>query len=823
MNQQLLNQVLFTCFFAFCFSSGVAQDQVQILSKEALQSKIITKMLETQRVYDWEDSDVHTIWSALINSDSIAGIGINPYNQHQYQKEYKSYEILQRERERVKQDLITDILEKTKAKYGERISRKDLLKYGESDGRPYLFIKIWDYDMVKELMASSAVRYFEPTGFSLENENARAGEGCSDYSQVLNAADYTNISPGATQSWHHLEHNVDTAWTKCNAGKDIWIAVLDSGVSGDNPKFNGEFTEGESANREIEKHAFYPPSNPDGWEDQCGHGSAMAGLACAPRGFAATPAGVAYKANLASYRVTNDVRINTSDEKNAVSNALYSLGDSTKINIVSMSIGDVFSSGVVKDGVVYAHDKGKLIFAAGGTSTTFTNWYGVIFPANLPQTVAVTGAVEGTTFDKCDICHAGNEIDFTIYMERAASGNKAVTITNDDENAFWRGYVGGSSAATATMAGIAALVWGNNPALDNNQILNRLIQTSSEYPNRDPDFGWGVIDACEAVDSNFVLPCASSIGNSVEMEITNIVFPPIGDGFLNNNAEIVIRFDSTASYFFNVPVTGASGNPASYNDPNICDAAPIIIPFGNTVCGDTSFMFTLETHEDDGGGSDCDYSSTWDDDLTITTEEVFFDSTTFSQATSNGDFVFSYTLYCTPTLIAGLVEYDSPTCYGENITLYALPPGQNNYEFFLDSNNNNQFDVGESLQNGTVDSLIVDNLTNGAVVGVVVEDASACTDTTFANVVVSAQNYANANALTGQESTIADYETDGIIHSTQTIDSTAIVDYDSALEICLNNGFEVKVGALFEAFINGCDDGGGGGVGLKEEKDSKKE
>ena len=39
----------------------------------------------------------------------------------------------------------------------------------------------------------------------------------------------------------------------------------------------------------------------------------------------------------------------------------------------------VFSVGRIKDAVRYAHGKGKLIFAAGGTSTSFTNFVGVIF------------------------------------------------------------------------------------------------------------------------------------------------------------------------------------------------------------------------------------------------------------------------------------------------------------------------------------------------------------------------------------------------------------------------------------------------------------
>jgi|GEM_PF-2667264 len=55
-----------------------------------------------------------------------------------------------------------------------------------------------------------------------------------------------------------------------------------------------------------------------------------------------------------------------------------------------------------------------------------------------------------------------------------------------------------------------------------------------------------------------------------------------------------------------------------------------------------------------------------------------------------------------------------------------------------------------------------------------------------------------------------DNETDGVITSTQTISSNAIIDYDSGTEINLLEGFQTLLGAIFDAFIDGCDNGGGG-------------
>ncbi len=76
--------------------------------------------------------------------------------------------------------------------------------------------------------------------------------------------------------------------------------------------------------------------------------------------------------------------------------------------------------------------------------------------------------------------------------------------------------------------------------------------------------------------------------------------------------------------------------------------------------------------------------------------------------------------------------------------------------------------------------------------------------------------------LTGSEVGIADYETSDSITSDQIIEATAIIDYDAVTEITLSFPFEVKLGATFEAFIDGCNNGGGGSNFKKEDEIDKK-
>ncbi len=73
---------------------------------------------------------------------------------------------------------------------------------------------------------------------------------------------------------------------------------------------------------------------------------------------------------------------------------------------------------------------------------------------------------------------------------------------------------------------------------------------------------------------------------------------------------------------------------------------------------------------------------------------------------------------------------------------------------------------------------------------------------------------ANGNALTGIQDQDADFETDGVIESTQLINGLSTsVDYDSGQDVLLDSGFEVSQ-ATFHAFIDGC----GGSMLIEEEE-----
>ncbi|WP_435523500.1 S8 family serine peptidase [Chryseobacterium indoltheticum] len=93
------------------------------------------------------------------------------------------------------------------------------------------------------------------------------------------------------------------------------------------------------------------------------------------------------------------------------------------------------------------------------------------------------------------MCHSGSEIDFTYQMERASGNNIPVLSYYNGQT----DYVGGSSVATASTAGIAALVWSKTCHRTVDQVLNKMRQSATYYPTKNADYGYGNINVLQAV------------------------------------------------------------------------------------------------------------------------------------------------------------------------------------------------------------------------------------------------------------------------------------------------------------------------------------
>lgn len=467
----------------------------------------IRQQIRENGKFDWSMAGDDMVWSALQESDMIMSVGYKPAGMNESDIVLHETDIRSKKWSDARAAVMAMILaEEGKAKPG--LTEKDIVQWDEQY-LPVIDVRIEQYETVRKLRSSNLIRYAEPMGYEPQVDEAKvsSSSGCgSNVAEPLTAgSDFVTISPASKQSWNYAFHKIPAAWTK-STGAGVKVFIIDTGTEFDQENLGSAFNQGSSAGRTIERIVTLPrstflgiPTGPvETADDGCGHGTAMAGACAAPRGTDGAACGVAYNANLVTCRAAADVFLDESREVKGASDAFTNAANRADVRIISMSMGRMTSSSQLRDAIVFAHGRNKLIFCAAGTSFSWTSgWYGVIFPAYLSQVNAVTGVRDNSFSTTCTSCHDGSETDFTVVMEKASNEMHPLTLAMRGDAPS---TVGGSSVATATTAGIAALVWSRFPTLTRDQVLNKLVLSSSNYPTRNGSLGWGNIDADKATN-----------------------------------------------------------------------------------------------------------------------------------------------------------------------------------------------------------------------------------------------------------------------------------------------------------------------------------
>lgn len=464
----------------------------------------IKNILNSEGEFNWSKAPDSTVYSAIMHSkDHMVSIGYKPADETNVEQRLTKINIRDNKWTAAKMQVIQMILQEEK-KVRPQLKAEDVEVWKEYK-LPVIDVRIDNMNTIQLLRKSNLIRYVEPMSYEPENyDNALRNQmlmdlssGCGGYDgdpNLQEGVDYKTINPGAKRSWNYASHKIPQAW-KLSSGAGIKIMVIDTGVSPDQDNLNSQFNQGFSSGRSIQKIFTLPDATSA--DDECGHGTAMSSTATAPRGIDGNSIGVAYNSSLVICKAVTDVIIDDGKEVKGVSDAYTYAADDPTIKIISMSLGRITSSSQIKDAIQYAYDNDKLMFCAGGTSTVFTTWLGVIFPATLSTVQAVTGIKNTNSLNACADCHKGRQIDFVIVMEKTSGGGHPICNAMSGD---MPSTVGGSSVATSTSAGIAALVWSAHPTETKTQILNRLTTTASAYPTKTHDYGYGKLNAVAAIN-----------------------------------------------------------------------------------------------------------------------------------------------------------------------------------------------------------------------------------------------------------------------------------------------------------------------------------
>jgi subtilisin family serine protease len=334
------------------------------------------------------------------------------------------------------------------------------------------------------------------------------------------------ISMGGTPvSWNLISPGLVQTWARNIAGQGIKIAYFDTGCSYLQDRMHHGFAIGMSAARTLEKISTLPRFDYQGLttpHDDCGHGTASTSVGTAPRS-GGTSVGIAYQSDLLSVKTAYDPIINTPQELRGVADGFTQVGNRADVKIISMSLGTtivplfggggyVLTSLIVGDAVRQAYQRGKLILCAAGTDPVLPSWLHnfTVFPASMSEVTAVTGIKERyysngtailtsgyTSGTPCDECFYSQKVDFSVVTQKNYGTAKRVLClprTNQyDANTF-----GGSSSATASFAGMVAVVWSKYPSFSRAQIIEKLKDHASCGSSRNSTIGWGVVNVDNA-------------------------------------------------------------------------------------------------------------------------------------------------------------------------------------------------------------------------------------------------------------------------------------------------------------------------------------
>jgi serine protease AprX len=314
--------------------------------------------------------------------------------------------------------------------------------------------------------------------------------------------------------WHTVGADLATSVYGLN-GAGVGIALLDSGINND-PDLNGTI-----GSRIVYSTSLIPNSDPN---DHYGHGTHVSGI-LAGNGQQSTGGkstyeirGIAPRANLVSIKVLGDTGTGTDSTVIAGIELAIQLKTKYNIRVMNLSVGRPITTSYQLDPLCQAVQQAwqagiVVVVAAGndGRDNSFgNNGYGTITaPGNSPYAITV-GAMNtmGTATPADDKITSYTSkgptlIDHIVKPDLVAPGNRVFSL-NAGGSYFDKTYptngvaqqdytsssskggnqyfvLSGTSMATPMVAGAAALMIQQNPALTPDQIKARLMKTATKF------------------------------------------------------------------------------------------------------------------------------------------------------------------------------------------------------------------------------------------------------------------------------------------------------------------------------------------------------
>ncbi|MHB0802627.1 S8 family peptidase [Bacillus thuringiensis] len=267
---------------------------------------------------------------------------------------------------------------------------------------------------------------------------------------------------------------IPEAWDITRGSNDMVVAVVDSGVQSTHPDLRGKVIPGYD----------YVQNDNDPSNDELGHGTHIAGTIAALTDNSIGVAGIAPNVKVLSVRVLDRNGYSYSD---VIANGItYAADHGAKV--INLSIAMENSSQVLEDAVNYAWNKGVVLVAGAGNSSTSKPYY----PAAYANVISVAAT------DSNDAKWDGS--NYGISVDVAAPGVRIMSTipTNwNPEDPY--SIKSGTSMATANVSGVVALL--ASQGLSNIQIREAIEKSADKIPGTGEYWKYGRVNAYKALTS----------------------------------------------------------------------------------------------------------------------------------------------------------------------------------------------------------------------------------------------------------------------------------------------------------------------------------
>ena len=305
----------------------------------------------------------------------------------------------------------------------------------------------------------------------------------------------------AEMGWGVRRVRASAVWRRSPAvtGGGVRVAVLDSGVDHTQPELTGRVADGYDAYGR-------------GGRDDCGHGTAVAGVVAASHD-GLDVVGVAPTATIVPVKVLAFDRFFglCGGDDAAIIEGLRWAADPARgaADVINLSFGGPQTSRALRDAIVYAARQGVLVVAAAGNTGDRT----VSYPAAYPQVISVGGVRRAgsamrwwpaSSFGAVDVVAAAQNVPVL-----RARGVDATLIGRACPGDASRWCANGTSFAAPHVAGVAALLHDQHPRLADvpagarlrrlrQWILGTAPRVIGTSPGMDLRAGHGRVDAAAA-------------------------------------------------------------------------------------------------------------------------------------------------------------------------------------------------------------------------------------------------------------------------------------------------------------------------------------